>query len=366
MNSRERIITTVSHREPDKVPAHINATKWVVAKLKNALKVTTDKELLQKLHIDVYDMRGIDLHTGTVPEYVGPVSPFFPSDWGGSIFSFWRMREYENLTGAGWTMEAEQPPLAGALTIQELENYPWPENNWFDYSRLREKLEIWSDFSIMASGASVFQHATYIRGMDTLMMDMMADPDMANFVLDKFTDFYYEYYKRMFEAAGDLIDVFALADDLGMQNTLLIGPEMYDEYVAPRLKKMADLAHTYDIRLLLHTCGDVEILIPRLIEAGVDILDPIQPESMDPIYIKKKFGNNICLRGGISVQQVVSRGTVEEVKAETRRIVEALKPGGGYILSPGHPVLQDDIPVENILAMYETGYAYGFTDKFFK
>jgi uroporphyrinogen decarboxylase len=123
---------------------------------------------------------------------------------------------------------------------------------------------------------------------------------------------------------------------------------------------MADLAHCYNIKLLLHTCGNIEMLIPRLIELGVDILDPIQPESMDPLAIKTKYGDRICLRGGISVQHIVSRGTITEVNAETRRIVEALKPGGGYILSPGHPVLQDDIPVENIMAMYETGYKYGF------
>jgi len=360
MNSSERIRKAVAHREPDKVPAHINATKWVVTKLKNALKVTTDKELLRALHIDVYDMRGIDLHTGTVPDYTGPVSPFFPPGWGGGIFSFWKMKEYENLTAAGWTMEAELPPLAGALTIPETEKYQWPDNNWFDYSTLREKLENWNDFSIMATGASVFQHATYIRGMDILMMDMLADPEMANYVLDKFTDFYYEYYRRMFEAVGDSIDVFALADDLGMQNTLLISPELFNEYVAPRLKKMADLAHSYDIKLLLHTCGNVEPLIPGIIESGIDILDPIQPESMDPLNIKKKYGKNICLRGGISVQSILTYGTQDEVINETRRIIEALKPGGGYIFSPGHPVLQDDIPVENILAMYETAYQYGF------
>lgn len=359
MNSSERIRFAIDHTEPDKVPAHMNATKWVVAQLKKQLQVSSDKDLLKALHVDVYDMRGIDLHSGTVPDYRGPESPFFPADWGGGIFSFWKMKEFENLTTAGWTIDIEQPPLAGALTIQELENYSWPENDWFDYSKMKQKMEEWSDFSIMATGASVFQHATYVRGMDTLMMDMMADPDMANFILDKFTDFYHEYYRRMFDAVGDRIDVFALADDLGMQNTLLIGPELFDEYIAPRLKKMADLAHQYNIKLLLHTCGNVESLIPRLIESGVDILDPIQPESMDPIEIKRKFGNNICLRGGISVQNVVTRATVEEVKIETRRIIEALKPGGGYILSPGHPVLQDDIPVENIIAMYETGYQYG-------
>jgi uroporphyrinogen decarboxylase len=211
----------------------------------------------------------------------------------------------------------------------------------------------------MASGGSVFQHATYIRGMDTLMMDMMANPEMAHYILDKVFSFYYEYYRRMFEEAGDLIDIFALADDFGMQNTLLIGPELFDEFVALRLNEMAELAHKYNIKLLLHTCGNIELLIPRFIELGVDILDPVQPESMDPVKIKTKYGQRITLRGGISVQNVISRGTVGEVKAETRRIVEALKPGGGYILSPGHPVLQDDIPPENIVAMYETGYKFG-------
>lgn len=360
MTPSQRIQITVNHKEPDKVPAHINATKWVVDKLKMRLNVFSDKELLKALHIDVYDMRGIDLHSGIVPKYIGPENEFFPHDWRGGINSFWKIKEFENYTSSGWNYEMEPPVLAAASRIEEIDQYPWPDNNWFDYTNLRDDLSMYSDFSVMATGASIFQHATFVRGMDTLMMDMMTDPDMANHILDKFCNFYFEYYRRMFEAAGDLIDVFALADDLGMQNTLLISPELFEEYVAPRLKKMADLAHKYQIKLLLHTCGNIEILIPRLIELGIDILDPVQPESMDPVQIKTLYGNDICLRGGISVQNIVSRGTVEEVKAETRRIITALKPGGGYILSPGHPVLQDDIPVENIIAMYETGYKYGF------
>lgn len=358
MDSKQRIKLATNHREPDKVPAHMNATKWVVAKLKKALDVTTDKELLKSLHIDIYDMRGIDLNSGTVPKYIGPENELF-TNWKGGIFSFWNMREFENKTDAGWTMEAPPPPLSNALSKEECEKYLWPDNNWFDYSNLRKELEEWNDFSIMASGASVFQHATYIRGMDTLMMDMMANPDMAHYILGKISSFYYEYYRRMFEEAGDLIDIFALADDLGMQNTLLISPELFEEYVAPLLKKMAELAHKHNIKLLLHTCGDIELLIPHFIELGVDILDPIQPESMNPLEIKEKYGQQITLRGGISVQDVVSRGTIEEVKTETQRIVEALKSGGGYIFSPGHPVLQDDIPVENIITMYKTGYKFG-------
>jgi len=360
MNSSERIIMAVEHKEPDKVPTHINATKWVVEKLKNSLGIRSDIDLLHAMHIDVYDMRGIDIHSGIAPVYKGRENDLFPPEWGGNINSFWDLQEFDNKTTSGWTIDMENPPLSTAPGITECEKYNWPSIDWFDFSKLSRRLENWSEFSIMATGGSVFQHPTFLRGMDSLLMDMMADPSMANYFYDKFTDFYYEYFKNIFEVAAEKIDVFALADDLGMQDALLISPEMFDEYVAPRLKRMIDLAHQYDIYFLLHSCGNIKELIPRFIDLGVDILDPIQPESMDPVEIKKEFGNHICLRGGISAQKILTHGTAEEVRVETRRIVDHLAPGGGYILSPGHPVLQDEIPVENILAMYETAYEYGF------
>jgi len=359
MDSRTRVKKTMEFENPDRVPLHLNATKWVVEKLKNTLGVKTDKELLTALNIDFYDTRGIDLHSGTVPKYTGPESDFFNADWKGSIASFWGMKEIENKTDGGWTLEMDSPPLAGELSIKKLEQYLWPDNNWFDYSNLREEFKEWDGFSILVTGGSVFQHATQLRGMDHLMIDMLADKEIANFILDRITDFYYEYYRRMFEEAGNMIDVFALADDLGIQNSLLISIEMMDEFVFPRIRKMADLAHSYNIKLLFHSCGYVEPIIPKLIELGIDILDPIQPECMDPVEIKHKYGKKICLRGGLSVQNVISRGNREEVKQETIRIINELKAGGGYIFAPGHPVLQDDIPVENIITMYETAYKYG-------
>jgi len=360
MHPGERIKYTVSHREPDKVPAHINATKWVVQKLKNSLGVNTDKDLMKAMHIDVYDMRGIDIKSGTVPRYTGPDNEFFPENWGGNISSFWRIREIETKTAAGWTIDNEAPPLASATDIKECEEYMWPSLDWFDFSFLAGQLEEWSDFSILSTGGSVFQHPTFLRGLDTLMIDMAINQDMANYFMDKFTDYYLEYYRHIFQSAADKIDVFAVADDFGMQNNLLISPDMFDDFVAPRLKKLIDLAHDHDIHFLLHSCGNIKQLIPRFIELGVDILDPVQPESMDPLEIKKEFGNQICLRGGISVQNTLSHGSVQDVKDETKRILDNLAPDGGYILSPGHPVLQDDVPVENIITMYDTAYEYGF------
>jgi uroporphyrinogen decarboxylase len=122
---------------------------------------------------------------------------------------------------------------------------------------------------------------------------------------------------------------------------------------------MIDLAHQYQIHFLLHSDGNIKPLLPKFIDLGVDILDPIQPESMDPLEIKKEFGDRICLRGGIGVQQVLTHGSAEDVREETKKIIDHLGPGGGYILSPGHPVLQDDVPVKNIITMYETAYEYG-------
>lgn len=362
MTRKERVRRSIEHQPIDRVPIHINATKWVVKKLKQTLQVGSDRELLEKLRADIYDMRGIDIHSGVTPRYAGPPNPLFPADWAGNSMSFWGIREFEKETASGWMFEAERPPLAGEITLEEARNYPWARIEWFDFSELKEKLLPWKDFALMASGGSVFQHATFVRGMDYLMMDMCIHPDLAHYVLGRISDFYYAYFERMLQAAEGLIDILAVADDLGMQQSLLISPEMFDEYIAPALKRMADLAHAYDAKFLLHTCGNIEALIPRFIELGVDVLDPIQPEAMNPIGIKERYGADITLRGGVSIQDVVSRKSPEEIRSEVKRIAEALKKGSGYIFSPGHPVLQDDVPVENILAMYEAGYMYGQTN----
>ena len=354
MNHKERVWQAINHQPVDRVPKHINASKWVVSKLKNVFGVASDRELLEKLQVDIYDMRGIDLHSGIAPIYVGPENRFFSNDWGGNIMSFWGIEEFEKFTTAGWLCENGTPPLTHATNLDDVAQYNWPDVDWFDFSSLKNRLDSWSDYSLMASGCSVFQHATFLRGMDILLMDMYMQPEMAHFIINKIADFYYSYFERMFETAGDLIDIFALADDLGMQNSLIVSPELFEEYVAPQLKRMSGLANTFGKKMLLHSCGNIESLIPRLIELGVDILDPIQPESMNPITIKEKYGHQICLRGGISAQNTLSRGTVDDVRKETKRIVEALQIGGGYILSPGHPVLQDDIPVENIIALYQS------------
>ena len=136
---------------------------------------------------------------------------------------------------------------------------------------------------------------------------------------------------------------------------------MFEQYVKPRLLRCTALAHDFDIKVLFHTDGNVRSVIPDLIEWGIDILDPLQPEAprMDALELKREYGERLSFSGGVSAQDVLSLRGVEEVRNEVKRTIDILGPGGGYILSPGHPSLQVDVPTENIIAMYEAGLAFG-------
>ena len=148
-----------------------------------------------------------------------------------------------------------------------------------------------------------------------MLLEMAGDPELTNYILDKVTGFYYDYFQRVFEEAGDLIDILRLADDIGAQQSLFISPKMLRSYFGHRIKKFADLAHQYDIKVMFHTDGNVHQAIPDLIEWGVDILDPIQPEvpAMNAVELKAEFGDRLSFSGGVSAQNVLPMGSVKNV-----------------------------------------------------
>ena len=160
MNSKARVRTALNHREPDRVPAMMSASQFVVERLKAHLHVDSDRALLDALHIDVYDMRGIDYKSGIGARYIGPPELGIPEDWHGDFFLLFNYHEQiiENSFGPSHAMG--DPPLGDCATIEDLARFPWPQPDWFDYSTLRAQLEPWSDFAISATGCSVFQHPT--------------------------------------------------------------------------------------------------------------------------------------------------------------------------------------------------------------
>lgn len=312
------------------------------------LGIVSHRELLERVKSDVVDLRGI-----VDPSYAGPVpyrqqlSPGVHEEFWG-----WRLKTAEGACGPEETYV--DFPLAGAATVEDLQAHPWPSPDWFDFSDFAARLEPWRDFAVMASGPSVFQHPSFLRGADNLMLDMAINPDMAHYLMDRFTQFYLAYFERMFDAAGGRIDILRQADDLGTQRGLLLSPAMFRTFIKPRIAAMADLAHAYGIKFMFHTCGAVRPLIGDLIEAGVDILDPLQAaaEGMEPRALKEEFGSRLCFHGGICTQYLLPKGTVEQVKQEAKRRAGILGRGGGYILAPCH-VLQLDVPTSNILALGE-------------
>ena len=368
MNSKQRVRMALNHHQADRVPMMMSAGSTVVARLKQRLSVTSDREMLKALHIDIFDMRGIDYKGAVGARYVGPDNLGIPADWNGDFFPLFDYHEIEMETPFGLTHSMGPPslPVSSYPSIDELERFPWPQPDWFDYSSLRSQLTPWSDFAIAATGCSVLQHPQLFRGVEQLTIEMATEPKLTEFILDKVTDFYCGYFRRVFEEVGDLIDIFRLADDIGGQQSLLFSPAMLERFLKPRLKRCADLAHDYNIKVLFHTDGNVRRIIPDLMAWGVDILDPIQPEApqMDQAELKEAFGDRLCFSGGVSAQDVLSLRGAEAVYREVKRAIDTLAPGGGYILSPGHPSLQVDVPTENIIAMYEAGVEYGQYNRF--
>lgn len=356
MTSRERVLAAVNMTEPDRVPMNFHGNQWVLQRLHAALGTTTHRELLERLGSDIVDLRGtVD------PKYVGPV-PFSQELPGGIRQSIWGWRQRTVQAAVGPEETYVDFPLAAADSVAGLAAHRWPAPDWFDFSDFGTRLKDWQGFAVMATGASVLQHPSFLRGIDNLMVDMAVHPEMAHFIMGQFTEFYLGYFDRMLTAAAGRIDILRQADDLGTQRALFFSPDMFRAFIKPRTARLVDLAHSHGVKFMFHSCGAIRPLIDDLIEIGVDILDPLQAaaDGMDPAPLKEQFGSRVCLHGGVDTQYLLPQASPEEVSEEVRRRIEILGACGGYILSPCH-VLQLDVPVENIIAMRDAGLAHKYS-----
>jgi uroporphyrinogen decarboxylase len=258
-------------------------------------------------------------------------------------------------------------PLANA-TVDDIEKYPWPDPH--DPARVaglrEETLELYNHTPYALSAyrptlSGIFELAHALRGMERLLMDLMLDQAFVDALFSKLAMVLGEYYKAYLDVVGPYVEIVEAADDLGTQTGPMFAPKLYRQllrdkhaYLAKIVKEKAPQA-----KFLLHSCGSIKAFIPDLIEAGFDILNPVQPlaKNMEPAKLKAEFGSAISFLGGVDVQQTM-RGPVEGVRAEVRQRIEELGPGGGYILAPSHN-FGDDIPLENILAFFETAHACG-------
>jgi uroporphyrinogen-III decarboxylase len=280
--------------------------------------------------------------------YRGPQPDLPPEATHATIFGVAR-------AGLGYGQPLEHP-LAGA-TLREVHEYLWPDPTQVDVSRVRQNAEAHGgQYAILGGDWSPYWHDLIdLLGMENMYLAMYDQPDLVDAVLQHTVDYYVEASRRIFDAAGDAIDVFFIGNDFGSMRGPLLGEDMFRRFVLPHLARLIDLGHAYGLKVMLHCCGGIAELIPAMIEAGLDGLHALQPScrGMDLARLKADFGDKLLLNGGIDSHHVLINGTPEFVREKTREVVALLRPGGGYVGGASHDAILEETPVENVLAMFD-------------
>lgn len=387
LSSRERLLTALNHREPDRVPFDLGSTQvtgiHVVAyqRLRTALGLASiaptvcdavqglalpDDDIIDRLGVDVRGLFPLNSHNDRVSKRThrelkedGEEIEAFVDEWG-----ITHHRPYPD----GLYFTAVKHPLSGPITRDDVARYPWPATG--DPRRIAGLRELAVAYraqgrAVMIKGvlAGIFEMAQRVRGMAALMMDLASDEPLAAALLDKMTELKLAFWEMALPQLRDVVDVISEADDYGTQVSQLISPRMFRRLFKPRLailfRRIKELAP--DAKLFFHSCGNVRPLLPDFIEIGVDILNPVHVRAtgMNPFELKRDFGRDIVFwGGGVDTQDVLPHGTPEAVKDDVRRNIAALAPGGGFVFNTVHNI-QADVPPENVMAMWEAVREYG-------
>jgi len=406
MNSRERILSTINHKQPDRIPVDLGATPSsgisVVAyrnlinhlgigHLKNKVydviqEVTQpEMELLDHFGVDVLDIgrefnsaenywQPLELIAGTPALYPKWFNPVSQPD--GSWLAPGKSGEFIGKMPMGATFfdqlifpyrdgyPADYKDLGNQMSRAIWGGFGFTPYDWIDepdfWQMLRDKtidLRLKTDKALLLGvGCNLFEWGTFLRRIDNFLMDLYLEPENVHKLMDALMERHMEFLGKVCEAVGDIVDILKFGDDLGTNTGPFIPNETYREFFLPRHKQMCDFvkanssAHT-----MLHCCGGIYELIPDLIEAGFEILNPIQINAinMEPKKLKLEFGRELTFwGGGINTQSVLNLATPVEVKIHVTENLEAFAPGGGYVFNTVHNILSD-VPPENIVAMFE-------------
>jgi len=345
MNPRERWQAAIGGGRPDRIPLDYRATDEATAKLLAHLRCGPD-EMYARLHIDKV--------VGVAPGYVGP--PVAPdADVLGCRYT-------DVDYGTGSYRECVYHPLAQFQSAEEIEaSYHWPDPDWWNYSMIKEQVLGKEHLPISGGGSEPFLVYAHLRGQEQAYIDLLADPAMVHYCLDKLYGLAYTNSQRIYEQIPGKVLLMDMGEDMGTQESLLFSPKQIHEFFLPWMKRMMDLAHQAGAYVMTHSDGAVRAIIPDLIEAGMDILDPVQwrCKGMEREGLKRDFGDSISFHGAMDNQYTLAFGSEEEVRQEVRDNVGILGRDGRLILGPCHNI-QPITPPERVAAMYEEAYACGW------
>jgi hypothetical protein len=341
------VLTALSFKEPDRVPLFYRDVPEVEQRLLRDLGLKDREDLLRFFDID---FRWVG------PEYCGPP---LGDETRGCRRDIWGVEyQYTRFSESAGYWEAVTQPLSDAENPDDLNEYPWPSITWFDFSTLSEQVDQSGEYALMTApgvaSPGILHITQFLVGMEKNLMNLVLDPTFFRALVERILDFLKPFVDRMLEAGGDRIDFFRVGDDYGTQNGLMLSPKHWRELVQPSIQQLNEVVRRHRGHLYLHSCGAVRDLIPGFIETGIEVLDPVQVKAagMEPGQLKREFGEQICFCGGLDEQELLPRGTADEVRSGVNRLLDVMAGGGGFILGPTHN-FQDDIPTENIVAMYE-------------
>ena len=353
MNHRERVETALDHKEPDRCPMQISFTPEFAIRLRKDLGLPEKNSHNPHGGGNFYELeRALD--EDLLLTSVGWANSYYMDDkdyideWGVG----WSVSPYETPFGQGHYTEITGHPLANDHAILD---YSPPDPNRPELYKDSKWMinEFNKDYYIVGvTVTTIFECAWALRGLEQIMIDMLTNPEIANQILDIPYNYHLVAAKNLVKLGVDMIWT---GDDMGAQNNMLISPKLWRKYFKPRMANFIQELREINpnIKIAYHTDGNIFPIIPELIEIGVDVLNPIQPASMDPAEIKKKFGNNLSFWGSIDEQYTLPFGTPSEVKDEVIKRLKTIGKTGGLILAPTHHV-QLDTPLENFWAMVNT------------
>jgi uroporphyrinogen decarboxylase len=355
MNPKERFLNCISHKKTDRIPIDYLAAPGIDLKLKKYLGLENENELLDFLGSDFYYLpcRDISQNESCLPYYKGPELEFTQTQRKCPFGINWKRQSFDSKFAVD---ESVSGPLSDAVSQKDILNFNWPEKEWFDFTPMHQYCENNKNRVIVGGFWSGILGDCYrMLGFENFLYNIAANPEMIKTLINRMTDFYLGLNDSIFSELKGKIDIWFFGNDFGSQTGLLFSVYMFKEFFLDPIKSLCDLARSYDIKIMKHSCGAVKPILPLLIEAGVNIIDPVQvtAEGMNIKELKNDFGDRIVFHGAIDTQQLLPNGNREQVKKQCLETIRVMGKNGGYIFAPSQ-ILDDDIPVENVLAMYET------------
>jgi len=348
MEPYDRIMAALNHTAPDRTPIDYVATPEFHAVLKKHLSIEDEESLLRTLGVDIRRVAA---------RYAGPAGTTGAAGVAASGRDFLGIVWKPVTNKFGAYNEIAYHPLGEATTVKEVEEYPWPKVDWFDFSHLKDEIDrINSEhrYAILFFAGGAFETPWYMRGMERFLMDLVECPDIAEAISSHVADFYLQRALRAIEESGGRIDIVGSGGDIGTQREMMLSPELWRCHIKPYSEKLIRTFRDMGLVTFYHSCGSIVPVIEDFIGMGLDILDPIQPKAagMNPEELKRRFGDRLTFHGGIDEQELLPWGTPVDVRREVGRLIGILGKDGGYIVCTAHAI-QPDTPAENITALYE-------------